>query len=910
MLKKFIFVLLFVFAQTIFSAIDLPVCVNQTQYSYFGYDVTIQNTSSKTCFVSNDYITDTRNLNNLVFSSPLYLSEKNLGVFYNNFQNSFLVPFKNLPTHTAVESEIKASNLAVISQYNLSNYTLKIILPKRPEMRSDYGDVRFYDENNTKLSYYLEYYNSTHASFYVRFPYLKIGINYLRVTYGNPSLTSESNGYTTFPFFDDFQSGILNTSKFTDAFGTWSVVNLNGNYVLKNTQTANRYERIRLNYPYTLAQKNLSFGYKIKYGGGYFFASGHGWSASATDFNNGYILFFDIFSGNNNVIVYRMLNGTQTQIFNSPTNVSLTNWISVSTKKIGTTYTAYSWDNTILSTFSDQAVSPLYIFLAEVSAIDSEVDYYDDVFVREVVDPEPVALVINQTTITSANHLNITLNPSCSPSYICVNTTCTNTTKVSIRNEYPVIYFQGDNQTLSYTAQSENDSVPFSFNCTASGNVTKEKFYRYATFMENASEKFGSAKDERNIYIVRTDYNNQSKFINTTQLCKALIYYTTPTGIQQTIKPILTFYSGDSFYGYLRDYTNPSVAYLKNNTFVKIVDENTKNVFDVPPFTCADFTTIYTIPALFSFGETAQQTNKIYTRLNCVFSPFEKTFSYEIATTKDTTYRIETIDTSNITIKNTSQTSLEFSGSENTTGLSKILIYGDNIKLCSWDNSTKFFGSFIPSVAIFENNKFVNIFAILAFIFSLVLAVISPAAVFLSLFINDIFQIFDSTVAITYTIFALVIAVFLQSSLLERRLSLKMFGFYLALALALLFYLFGTSKNPVGIVSTQVNKSCLPELAFDSTTGIEEATENLLDAVKNSNLFDFLLGGVNFITQIILFIINSLSLLSTSLTNPLACISPQLHTAVSKITSIFLTGGIIYLMIKAYTLLSRQYQEV
>jgi hypothetical protein len=101
------------------------------------------------------------------------------------------------------------------------NYQIKIVIPYDPDMRSDYGDLRFYEnEAAGKLSYWVESCTQENAIVWVR--RVENSDNTIYVYYGNPSATSESNGISTFIFFDDFESG--NLSKWVNVIdSTWSI---------------------------------------------------------------------------------------------------------------------------------------------------------------------------------------------------------------------------------------------------------------------------------------------------------------------------------------------------------------------------------------------------------------------------------------------------------------------------------------------------------------------------------------------------------------------------------------------------------------------------------------------------------------------------------------------------------------
>jgi hypothetical protein len=96
----------------------------------------------------------------------------------------------------------------------LSNYQVLVTLDTASlisagKMRSDCGDIRFTDSDaQTLLSYWIESgCNTANTRIWVKIPSIPAGsTKTIYVYYGNPNATSQSNGYSTFDFFEDFTS--------------------------------------------------------------------------------------------------------------------------------------------------------------------------------------------------------------------------------------------------------------------------------------------------------------------------------------------------------------------------------------------------------------------------------------------------------------------------------------------------------------------------------------------------------------------------------------------------------------------------------------------------------------------------------------------------------------------------------
>lgn len=109
-------------------------------------------------------------------------------------------------------------------------------------MRADFGDVRFVDVDGvTVLSYWAQsIVASTSAVFWVKIPALPAATKTINMFWGNAGVTSASNGFGTFPFFDDFQSGAINASRWTTITPTTdSLVTVQNFGLFKLLRTAN-----------------------------------------------------------------------------------------------------------------------------------------------------------------------------------------------------------------------------------------------------------------------------------------------------------------------------------------------------------------------------------------------------------------------------------------------------------------------------------------------------------------------------------------------------------------------------------------------------------------------------------------------------------------------------------------------
>ncbi len=117
---------------------------------------------------------------------------------------------------------------------SLTQYQVKVNVNHASDMKSDFSDLRFVDNDSlTVLPYWIETYTANvSATIWIRIPSLSASSNAtIYMYYGNNAATSVSNGTATFEFFDDFAGDTLNPDKWTED----AVNNI--------TQTVNNYFR-------------------------------------------------------------------------------------------------------------------------------------------------------------------------------------------------------------------------------------------------------------------------------------------------------------------------------------------------------------------------------------------------------------------------------------------------------------------------------------------------------------------------------------------------------------------------------------------------------------------------------------------------------------------------------------------
>lgn len=97
---------------------------------------------------------------------------------------------------------------------------------------ADFRDLRFVGADEVPLNYYIAdiagtYPNIT-ANVWVNFNVIEAPTDIVTMYYGDPNATAMTNGFNTFPFFDNFNGSSLDMTKW-DAFGNVDITVSNGN---------------------------------------------------------------------------------------------------------------------------------------------------------------------------------------------------------------------------------------------------------------------------------------------------------------------------------------------------------------------------------------------------------------------------------------------------------------------------------------------------------------------------------------------------------------------------------------------------------------------------------------------------------------------------------------------------------
>ncbi|TAL46777.1 DUF2341 domain-containing protein, partial [archaeon] len=301
----------------------------------------------------------------------------------------------------------------------LTNYQVNITidtssLVSAGKMRSDCGDIRFYDSDGvTSLNHWLEGgCNASNTSFWVNISSIPTAGKTIYVYYGNPSVASASNGNNTFLFFDDFPGTTLDTNKWnavhtTDActassihdslldFNIGSTCDWTGGSVVSKTVVGSS----ALNYSVTSKVKQtdlyssavgayVGFTNATTYDDTYYGYPSNMLSANLHDYTSLgrylglYFNTYNTFTWGTTSITIRNLWFRDT-LFYSPTT-----YIKGTFEQLESPFVRQTVENT-----STRGAVPLYVVIGQGDYITAEHTYFDYVFARNVSTPEPIASV-------------------------------------------------------------------------------------------------------------------------------------------------------------------------------------------------------------------------------------------------------------------------------------------------------------------------------------------------------------------------------------------------------------------------------------------------------------------------------------------------------------------------------------
>ena len=278
----------------------------------------------------------------------------------------------------------------------------------------DGSDLRFTSsDGETELSYWIENWTaSTSANVWVKVPSVAASpaTTTIYLYYGNSSVQSSSNGFSTFEFFDDFTGGTIDAARWTASGGTWSVVSTTQQdgttgYVAQGIISS--------------AGKHLL---KSAYSGTDYIVEGYGqlntgrvWGLgvrSTTNQSTYTLNLYEDLDAADNLYYYAWLGGpTTTTVYRGPVGaINLNTWYKLKVKASGNTFDIYFNDELKTTASNSQwASGSVGLFLEydeQHGAAGTAV--YNDIRVRKYASDEPTSIAGDEEEENPYPPLNIT----------------------------------------------------------------------------------------------------------------------------------------------------------------------------------------------------------------------------------------------------------------------------------------------------------------------------------------------------------------------------------------------------------------------------------------------------------------------------------------------------------------------
>ncbi|HDI12879.1 MAG TPA: DUF2341 domain-containing protein, partial [Hadesarchaea archaeon] len=278
------------------------------------------------------------------------------------------------------------------------NYQIKIVIPYDSDMKSDYSDLRFTEnETGPLLSYWIENYTADNATVWVRrIDNTQQDIdNVIYVYYGNPTATSMSNPENTMLWWDDFSTDTSANYQVLSGSWTWDTANgflictSSGRLLLRDL-TIDNVEVVG-----DFLQNQWSTGVLLRY----------------QDLNNHYHFSCDPTGSSPNSQIGKRVNGDYSTLVTGAYPPSGT-WTKWTIRAYGSTLYFKNGDYGTLNTNDTTFTSGEVALLGDVG----DTKYYDNLVIRKYTSPEP-------TVTVGAEERALPTQPT---PYLLINGVCTN----------------------------------------------------------------------------------------------------------------------------------------------------------------------------------------------------------------------------------------------------------------------------------------------------------------------------------------------------------------------------------------------------------------------------------------------------------------------------------------------------
>jgi hypothetical protein len=353
----------------------------------------------------------------------------------------------------------------------LSNYQVAIPLNTASliasgKMRSDCGDLRVKDTDaSTDISYWFKTTecNTTSTKIWVKIANLAVNdYKTLYLTYGNPGLTTTSNGFNVFDYFDDFNDPAWTASHWTATGTGYSVVNgrlYHGNA----TEPSNSFATDTLNNSASFTDGIIESDMQPTSCGNSY---GKSIAARYTNDNNMYIAGLEAWTGNDTHIGKRV-GGTWTNIGQVALSCSTSTVYNTKWTLVGSSQTFIIGGVTTSGT--DTSLASGKVGVETDNNEYSTGAYWDNFRVRKYTAIEPTVILDAATGLSAPT---VTFGGVAGTVTSVLPTSITVTTPAHTTGSVDVVVTNGDGQILSMAGSFTYRSAPTLLSVTPSVGLT------------------------------------------------------------------------------------------------------------------------------------------------------------------------------------------------------------------------------------------------------------------------------------------------------------------------------------------------------------------------------------------------------------------------------------------------------
>lgn len=473
-----------------------------------------------------------------------------------------------------------------------------------------------------------------------------------------------------------------------------------------------------------------------------------------------------------------------------------------------------------------------------------------------------------------------------------------NSTHYKVNNSTTTAYFTNNGNVTFRTGNSliGESFLPHLHVNTLRGSIIGNNSWDYALSLVNSPIRINWENNSSISRVQGEGFTGSDRIPGTGKYNAVLV------GSSQVLAPVVSYYPATAR-SFTTTYNNVTgIIQVINNTPLYAFDSNTLGWYFCPAFAATDTTLVYTITCI----STPSVSNIGVLNMPAVFpiqacSTYGNTFTWNIVGTTSNTFTLQ-YALSNNSVHNSQFNGVQYQSSVNLSypnaTLQTLNISANGAAICSYssgNNSSVFFSG----ISFLSN----NVTKTTGQIFYLALSgigVFVPYATIGAFFVNDIFGLYSQS--LNFVVFGIVAVSGIMINYRGDK-NLKSVAIYAAIGVTIL--------SAMILQGTGVGLGGLPDLTGVSTK-IAEVQAAVNDPSSNLLLFAYtaVTSGIGIIIDIILFILLLPATLVSIIINPLAQINQNLYNAVSPFGIVLTFGAYLWIVLKAYEILSNRFRSI